>query len=174
MTGWREDKKWSDRFLSQIKRILGEHLIGEPRPEEDQERNTDLIVLTMNAVRIGCRVRKHKYHARYGGEFTIRASRPSGMKTELTKVIEGWGDYFFYGFSDEAEELLMAWALCDMKVFRLWFMRHLAGNDGAMPGSSQKNTDGSSGFYAFRYADLPSEFIVAHDNTQIPVLETVA
>ena len=28
--GWREDKRWSDRFLPEIKRILGEHLIAEP------------------------------------------------------------------------------------------------------------------------------------------------
>jgi hypothetical protein len=100
---WQADKRWSDKFLRDIKRILGEHLIGEPPMEEDAERNTDLIVLRMDAVRIGCRVRKHKYRDSYQDEFTIRAGRPSGVKTELAKIIEGWGDYFFYGFSNEDE-----------------------------------------------------------------------
>ena len=61
-------------------------------PKEDAERNTDLIVLKLDAVRIACRVRNHEYITRYGDEFTIRAERPSGVKTELAKIIDGWGD----------------------------------------------------------------------------------
>ena len=78
-TPWRHDKRWSDRFLPEIKRILGEYLIGEPREAEDIERNTDLIVLKMEAVRIACRIRKYEYLLQYPGEFTIRAARPSGF-----------------------------------------------------------------------------------------------
>jgi hypothetical protein len=158
---WKKDKTWSDRFLPEMKRILGEHLIGEPPVEEDAERNTDLIVLKMDAVRIGCRVRKHAYLAPYGGEFTIRAGRPSGAKTELTKIIEGWGDYFLYGFSDPEEKRLCQWMLGDMKVFRLWFNRRLARNGGQSPGKAQNNRDGSSDFRAFSIRELPSEFIIA-------------
>ena len=106
MRAWQLDKRWADRFLPEIKRILGEHLIGEPPEEEDQEHNTDLMVLKMDAVRVACRVRRNQYIDRYGDEFTIRAGRPNGSKTELTKIVEGWGDYFFYGFSDENETAL--------------------------------------------------------------------
>ena len=66
MSNWEQDKRWSDRFLPEIKRILGEHLIAEPPVEEDAERNTDLIVLRLDAVRIACRVRKFQYLALYG------------------------------------------------------------------------------------------------------------
>lgn len=158
---WRKDKAWSDRFLPQIKRILGEHLIGEPPVEEDAERNTDLIVLRMDAVRIGCRVRTNQYLTRYGDEFTIRAGRPSGAKTELTKIIEGWGDYFLYGFSDATDADLCQWMLGDMRVFRLWFNRYLVANNGNIPGVVQNNHDGSSYFIAFSIAALPAEFVVA-------------
>ena len=161
MQDWKQDKRWSDRFLPEMKRILGEHLIGEPPVEEDAERNTDLMVLKMDAVRIGCRVRKYEYLARYGNEFTIRAGRPSGAKTELTKIIEGWGDYFLYGFCDEREERLCQWFLGDMKVFRLWFNRQLAGNKGRRPGSGKSNNDGSSSFLAFAIPDLPNSFVIA-------------
>ena len=162
MSNWKDDKRWSDRFLQQIKGILGVNLIGEPPAEEDAERNTDLMVLRMDAVRIGCRVRKHNYLSRYGDEFTIRAGRPSGVKTELTKIIEGWGDYFFYGFSNEAESALAQWHLADMRVFRRQYAKLLAKSDaGVVPGISKNNVDGSSSFAAFRWRDFPPDFVVA-------------
>ena len=140
--------------MEEIKAILGVHLIGEPPVEEDAERNTDLIVLKMEAVRIGCRIRRFPYHAKYGDEFTIRAGRPSGVKTELTKIIEGWGDYFFYGFSDEDERRLLSWRLGDFKAFRLWFNRQLVVNHGVIPGAARVNGDKSSNFSAFRWDNI--------------------
>lgn len=161
MNSWKGDKRWSDRFLPQIKGILGQHLIGEPAAEEDAERNTDLIVLRMEAVRIACRVRRAAYLPRYGCEFTIRAGRPSGVKTELAKVIEGWGDYLFYGFADEAEARLSQWALADLRVFRLAYMRRLAGMDaGQVPGMAKANGDGSSSFAVFRWDEFPPGFVI--------------
>jgi len=159
--GWKSDKRWSDKFLPEIKRNLGEHLIGEPPIEEDQERNTDLVVLRMEAVRIGCRIRRNKYLEKYGGEFTIRAGRPSGVKTELTKVIEGWGNYFFYGFSNIEDTGLSKWSLCDLNVFRLWFNRQLF--SGGDLGFNKKNKDNSSSFLAFKFCQLPNEFIIAKE-----------
>ena len=160
MKGWEIDKKWSDRFLPEIKRVLGENLIGEPPIEEDQERNTDLVVLKMESVRIGCRVRRHKYFSGYGDEFTIRAGRPTGAKTEITKIIEGWGNYFFYGFSDKEEINLSSWVLCDLNVFRLWFNRQLQKCNGRVPGDNRKNKDNSSFFLAFNILELPHSFVV--------------
>lgn len=165
--GWQADKRWSDRFIPEIKSILGVHLIGEPPVEEDAERNTDLMVMKMDAVRIGCRVRKYQYLARYADEFTIRVGRPSGAKTELRKIIEGWGDYFFYGFSDEDEFRLSAWLLADLKVFRSWFATELAKMPpGQMPGISKNNFDGSSNFASFQISELPSQFILSRKKTQ--------
>lgn len=155
---WKTDKKWSDKYLPEIKRILGEHLISEPPITEDQERNTDLMVLGLGAIRIGCRVREARYLNQYGGEYTIRSERPNGTKTELSKIIEGWGDYFFYGFG--GDQYLVKWVLCDLRVFRLWFTRQclLKGN---IPGIPQKNKDGSSNFYCYKLAEMPSDFVIA-------------
>lgn len=160
---WENDKRWSDRFLPEIKGILGLHLIGEPPLEEDAQHNTDLIVLRMEAVRIGCRVRRFNAynHPDYRDEFTIREGRPSGAKTEMTKIIEGWGDYFFYGFADDAEANLEKWTLADLRVFRVAFMRHIVMNDGDLPGQRMSNHDNSSWFRAFRWEDLPADLVVA-------------
>lgn len=158
---WQDQKRWSDRFLPEIKSILGMHLMAEPPREEDAERNTDLMVLRMDAVRIGCRVRKYKYLDRYADEFTIRAQSKFGNKTEITKIIEGWGDYFFYGFCDAQEKKLSQWALCDLKVFRLWFGRETYRLPGkAMPGVTMPNADGTK-LQAFKFSDLPPEFVIA-------------
>ncbi len=166
LADWQEDKEWSDRFLPQIKGILGMHLIGEPPIEEDAERNTDLMVLRMDAVRIGCRIRKNKYLSIYGQEFTIRAGRPSGAKTELTKILEGWGDYFFYGFCCEGEENLVAWTLADLKVFRITYNRLLVSMDAMKtPGIAKNNKDNSSNFVAFSWSGFPPGFIVAQSNS---------
>jgi len=160
MTGWEKDKRWSDRFLPEIKRALGECLISEPPVEDDAERNTDLMVLRLDAVRIACRIRKHEYLSKYGNEFTIRTGRPSGVKTELTKIVEGWGNYLFYGFSDECEKSLSQWIVGDLNAFRLYFCRYLTENSGAMPGTCKNNVDNSSSFRAFRYSEIPG-FVIA-------------
>lgn len=161
-SGWEKDKRWSDRFLPEIKSILGVHLISAPPIEEDAERNTDLMVLRLDAIRIGCRIRANKYLDKYSDEFTIRAGRPSGVKTELTKIIEGWGDYFFYGFSNEDETSLAAWCLADLRVFRIEYNRKLVRMDkGNVPGIGKINKDNSSSFAAFNWNEFPPEFIVA-------------
>ena len=163
---WKDNKEWSDQFMPEIKKILGLYLIGEANEEEDSRRNTDLIVLTMAAVRIGCRVRRYGYAKKYGDEFTIRASLPTGTKTELAKIIEGWGDYFFYGHSDEGYMNLAAWALCDLNVFRLWFNAFIVRNKGRIPGMLQSNGDADSNFRAFRFSDLPNDFVIARKTVE--------
>jgi hypothetical protein len=129
MSKWERDKKWSDKYLSEIKRYLGEFLIGEPENiKEDIKHNTDLTVLELKTVRIACRVRKDKYREKYGHEFTIRSHRSTGNKTELAKIIEGWGDYIFYDFADES--CLTQWFIGDLKAFRLWFSSELVKRHG--------------------------------------------
>lgn len=161
VNGWRGDKQWSDQFLPEVKQILGLHLIGEAPIEEDQERNTDLIVLRLDAVRVGCRIRRaDPYLQLYPDEFTIRTSRPRGTKTELAKIIEGWGDFFFYGFGGD-NGALARWGLGDLRVFRLWFNSQLVRNNGRVPGQEKRNGDGSSEFRAFRWRELPSGFCIA-------------
>ena len=103
------DFDWQRGLIPEVKRILANYLIAEAPPAEDMQRNTDLIVLRLDTVRVACRLRRHEYLARYGDQFTIRTSRPSGAQTELAKMLSGWGDYLFYGFaSADAGELAAA------------------------------------------------------------------
>ena len=157
MSDWQKDKRWSDKFIPEIKRNLGEFLIGEPEPEEDAERNTDLIILKLDSVRIASRIRTFKFFEMAKNEFTVRSKRPSGVKTELAKIIEGWGDYFFYGFASESESGLYAWRILSLNVFRLWFNRELCGLDKyKTPGVVKTNADKSSSFHVFNILKIPN------------------
>ncbi len=162
MNGWESDKKWSDKYLPEIKQILGLYLISEPPIEEDQERNTDLTVLKMDTIRIGCRIRKHYYFEHYPHDFTIRSDRPSGNITELAKIIQGWGQYLFYGFSDEQEKALCAWHIIDLNIFRLWWSTEIINRKGVKPGVEKPNSDGSSCFRAFDIRVMPDHSVFAH------------
>jgi hypothetical protein len=153
------DFDWQRAQLPEVKRILANYLITEAPAEEDTQRNTDLIVLKLDTVRVACRLRRYDYLVRYSDEFTIRTSRPSGATTELAKMLSGWGDYIFYGFTNQDASALAAWLLGDLKVFRVWHHRELW--NGNRPGQGQQNGDGSSGFRAYRIGDLPPEFVVA-------------
>jgi hypothetical protein len=159
MSEWGYDKRWSDKFMPEIKRYLGQVLISEAPPEEDAEHNTDLIVLTLKPWRIACRIRRSNY-ACYRNELTIRASRPSGAKTELAKILEGWGDYLFYGFSNSEETNLCQWFIGDLKAFRIWYCREVFSMKGGVPGKPLQNRDGSSSFYAYLKYEIPG-FVVA-------------
>jgi len=157
MKSWESDKKWSDKFLTEMKAIIGINFIGEIKAE-DQKRNTDLIVLKMGAIRFACRIRRYdqNYH-RYKDEFTIRATRPSGIKTEFHKIMEGWGDYIFYAFSNEKETGLKSWFIGDLKVFRRWHEQNKSSNQWIV----KFNRDKSSSFNIYNINNLPPEFIIA-------------
>jgi len=160
MNDWKAEKQFSDQYLNQIKQILGLHLISEPPTEEDQKRCTDLITMKMEPVRVLCRIRREKYLDKYGDEFTIRAECANGATTELTKIIEGWGDYMFYGFGNDNGQIVK-WMLADVKVFRLAYMRSLYAKKPL--GTKQTNKDMTdTKFIAFKINEFPDNFILAH------------
>lgn len=168
MVAWTTDKAWSDRFIPEIKRIVGEHLIAVPPAEEDMLRNTDLLSLALpGQVRIACRVRKYAYLDLYPDEFTLRCSRPSGARTEIEKLLEGWGDYLFYGFAGADATELAAWLLADLSVFRRWVTWYPS-QHGAWPGELRCNRDGSSQFVSFKIDDVFPEFVVARKKADKP------
>lgn len=140
-------------------------------------RNTDL-VLVHDGRRIACRVRKHKYlydktrsGIPYYDQFTIRSSLASGNKTELCKIIEGWGSGNFYGFANKQENGLDAWVFGKLDVFRLWMHQELIKNKGVIPAAEVPNPDGRESFMPFNISDLPQDFVIAR---QIPDFDQIA
>ena len=130
---WQSDKGWSDRFVPHIKMWLADFILTPAPIEIDQQQATDLMVFVARDVRIACRIRRPRYIERYQNEFTIRCDRPSGKKTELDKIISGWGDYLFYGFADPTQTFLAYARLIDLKVFREEYSKHLRRRANGLP-----------------------------------------
>jgi len=172
MRTWQGDKAWSDRYTDAIASIAGRYLIKVAPEADDTMRNTDLTVFSVNGGRMGARIRDAQYYARYGNEFTIRTSRPSGNATELEKLMSGWGNYFFYGFASGEPGQLQAWCLVDLTALRAWFHREMISNKGQLPGSQCTNKDGVT-FLAVSASRAQRAGVVIAQQGMAPNVETL-
>ncbi len=118
MNNWQHDKKWSDKFIPQIKQIVGPKLLVPSSLEVDQKESADLVVLTGRNITVACRIRSYGYLPRFYHQFTIRSQRDSGAKTELQKMTDGYGDWMFYAHSNRQENDFDLWWLLDLWSWR--------------------------------------------------------
>jgi len=162
---WLDDKKWADNFNAEIKRICGETFITPALPDDDYSKATDLYIYQLAPVRIGCRVRHYTHFKNYNGQFTIRNTRPNGNgDSEFAKILSGWGDYLFYGFSNENENGFASWMIGDLYVFRYEIFKSMSSKPSEIKYETRSNGDGSSNFIAFYASSFPADFIVSEYN----------
>jgi len=154
---FNSDKRWVETFEPEIKQILGETFVSTANFERDAKEATDLIVLQMKPFTVACRVRRFLYFEKYSEEFTIRSKRPGEVKTEIQKIMEGWGDYLFYGFADETEKSIFSYFIADLKVFR---QMHGYYRYPLLDVKTKLNEDGSSEFKIYKIEAFPENFIL--------------
>ncbi len=152
--GYDIDRRWSDAFIPAIKKIVGPLLLEESSFEVDTQQAADLVVLNARDKTIACRVRRSGYADRYGHEFTIRAKRDSGAKTELEKIVDGFGDWMFYGHAHENGMDVSRWMVISLPALRAAIIRKQA------RAKNQSNGDGTH-FVAFDVRDLPESCLIA-------------
>lgn len=160
---YKQDRAWADRFMPQVIRLIAPHLLVPAPDEWDCEEATDLIVLRARDMRIGVRLRQPGYAERYPNQFTLRFSRTSGAKTEFRKVLEGWGDWFFYGHTTE-RQTIAPWWLIDLDVFRWNAQHHIPTLPKSERPHPQGNTNGETAFIAFPlsiFKDEPRALVIA-------------
>jgi hypothetical protein len=127
MTSYADDRKWADRYIPVIKRIVGPHLLSPAPLEVDQQQAADLIVLRARDMTIACRVRRPGYAKKWPYDITIRSRRHSGAKTEFAKIVDGWGDWMFYGHAQYSEQIgFSRWYLIDLAALRAAMIRDTA------------------------------------------------
>ena len=151
MSGYAKDRAWSDRFIPEIKGIVGPRLLCETPDEIDKTQAADLMVFTARNVTIAARVRRPGFLERYRYEFTIRARRDSGATTELAKIVDGWGDWMLYAHAAPCETRLAWWWLIDLNAFRAALIRQ-ATNGSAIRCGDKPNGDGTF----FKWFDVRS------------------
>lgn len=151
MSAYQKDRYWSDKFIPQIKTMVGPLLLEPSDLQRDAIEATDLMVLVAHDMRIAARVRRYGFADRYPWEFTIRARRDSGAETELSKIVNGWGDWLFYGHADEGEGYVDRWMIVDLHAFRAGLIRQ-AMNSVRIKCGDKANGDGTF----FKWFDVRS------------------
>lgn len=149
-----KDRRWSDGFIPAIKAIVGPLLLEESSFEVDTQQAADLVVMNARDKTIACRVRRCGYADRYGNEFTIRAKRDTGTKTELEKIIDGFGDWMFYGHAAPDGMNISRWMVISLPALRAAIIRHQAHP------MKQSNGDGTH-FVAFDVRRVPDACVIA-------------
>lgn len=150
MNFYSHNRHWSDQYLPEIKRIVGAHLIQEAPNELDWHQATDLLMFDARDTRIAARVRRPGYAERYPHQFTVRTASAGGGDTELKKIVNGHGDWMFYGHAD-ASGGIASWWILDLKAFRAGLIRHAHSGYPILYGDKQ-NADGTR----FKWFDIRS------------------
>lgn len=156
MGDYANDRHWSDRFLPTLQQLIGPLLLVPAAELEDRQHATDLTILTVRDMRIACRVRRPGYAQRYPRQFTIRSNRSNGTRTELAKILDGWGDWLFYGhaISDDLP-VIEPWWIIDLHIFRAV--------QSEVPFEPVRNHDGTEGrAYRFEDFDTPCLLIASY------------
>ena len=151
MNFYDANRAWSDRFLPAIKDTIGKHLLEASPDPIDWHQATDLMMLDARDLRIAARVRRPGYAARYPYDFTLRSSLPSGGETELSKIVNGHGDWMFYGHASPSGVGLDSWWLIDLRAFRAGLIRQ-ARNGHPIRCGDKQNADGTT----FKWFDIRS------------------
>jgi len=144
---YKDYRTWSDKFIPAIKQIIGPRILDVSSFEVDTQNAADFTVFRAKNLLIACRVRRFQY-IKYFGQFTIRAKLDSGIKTELQKIVDGWGDIMFYGYACESGVEIAAWSLIDLNAFRA----HLIRNQKSIKQGTKSNYDGTH----FKWFDINS------------------
>ena len=159
MSTYHDDIIYERRFVGELERII-ECFIREKLgvksdffilqdEHADWKEATDFIACTDPPIRFGVRLRTHFYYLDEGTRYdvTIRWSRPSGVRTEIDKLRDGFVDYMIYGFMNEEGSKIIA--RCIYQPPHPW-------PDGLVPYRIIPNKNGDSDLGVFRR----SQFLV--------------
>lgn len=134
--------RWRPRVVEIIEGFGLEWKCRFASDHEDRNEATDLVLVHSNK-RVMSRVRRRNYIVFGPYQLTIR-------KTELPKVMSGFGDLMFYGAVDakiDGGDDIVHWWLLNMDAFREGVL------SGIGPIETKSNTDGSGPFYAYDIRD---------------------
>ena len=126
---YTKERAWADQLERRLIEVAAHHCC-KVDDKADRSQNTD-VIFTWKPVSL--RVRRHGWLDRYPFDITFRASLPSGVPTELYKLLHGHGELMVYGHANEAATDIVAWVVIDLKELRAWWLGKLI-NEGCHPG----------------------------------------
>lgn len=170
---YKESRTDSNRFDKEVMNIIKKELsfttgkedikVTVANDEQDMKHASDFIVTYQDAeFGVASRIRSNgdfynsSHGTPYSEQFTIRNSRRSN-ETEFEKILNGAGDYFFYGFKNEDDTSIGTYTIGRLDIFRdtLYDRMDIVARSPVI-----WNSDGSSSFRVFNYSDFPTGLIV--------------
>ena len=121
MSNFDKQFSWQAGYIDEVVRLIAPYIITLSRPEVDKNENGDLEIVFPRNGTVGVRLRKEGA-AKFAGQVTFRSRSMYGGKTEITKIIEGYGDYFFYGHVSPTG-VIWHWYLLNLNEVRAAFTR---------------------------------------------------
>ena len=106
-------------YLDQVRNILLTmpmrmfYSYMEATEQQDTKQATDAVLVLDAGVSIGVRIRRDNTAWR---DWTVRSQSAGGGKTELSKPIEGYCNFYFYGWT--AQGRIAEWMLLDLDAIR--------------------------------------------------------
>ena len=156
--GWRFAELHMPNVRSELGELPMKHFIDIETAiaKRDMEEATDLVITT-SGVDIAVRIRRNKFYKKasiFGYDLSIRAVN-KGYKTEIDKLIGGFGDYYFYGYSDDDNGTIAACCVIDINK-----MRQCGILEREYP--IYPNGDGTSGMY-IPITEIRNEGCIIHE-----------
>jgi hypothetical protein len=178
MGAYASDRQWADGFEPQIRAIIGPLMVRGASFRLDTKEATDFIVYTIKSGprkdqpvgKVAARLRRpgvfygHSPRSQvyWGYQFTIRTLRDSGVETELSKIMNGFGDWYFYGHVEQ--RLVRHWMVLDLEIFR---------ENEADPHVFREEQDNRDGTYfsAYDVRTFPNDILIATSETMGTALD---
>jgi hypothetical protein len=118
-----EIRQFEVKFKNDIFAILRKHNVLLPfmqweivQSSEFEDCNLSYDMKFNGEVQLSVRIRRHEYLK--FRDFTIRTKSKNGYKCEADKLIEGYGQVYFYGWMDSTETRLVDWIIVDIDKIR--------------------------------------------------------
>jgi len=146
-------------YMPRVRELIGSCFVRPTSREEDLENAADLKIVPIGHSRRGdvaARLR-NEWYRQYAHEFTIRCWREGGIETELSKILRGCADYFFYGFK-RGDRDVYPWFLGNLAIFRAWY-----GSSAKPPGRVIENQDNSSAMLVLSVSEMPDAFFIRRE-----------
>ena len=113
---------WQQALIPQVVHLIAPHLIQVSSHEVDCNEAGDLTIIFPRNGTVAVRLRTPDA-SRFTGDFTLRSRTKHNAKSEVSKIIDGKADFFFYGHVDRADRIWF-WHLLDCQQMRAEFIRH--------------------------------------------------
>lgn len=116
-----ESFEFERRKVPEVQAILKRHAMSFVKfeiadSEQDTQQATDLVIKVSGGA-VGVRVRTFSSTGNRYRDLTIRTRSRYGQRTEIDKLRDGWGDFYFYGW-DNAQGHIDEYMLLDLAILR--------------------------------------------------------